>query len=189
MPPSTHRLLIGGYVFFLIFAFAGCPQKPEHDLEVKKFVELTRRDLQTLKNRLVPLLGQTDRSRKVDEAVRGFLNSADAMAGRSNLGIAVLDENMNYIAGRSISAEQPDTAPIQTSLRDFSYLNDLFHAAGDGIAHRPLYYQGREIFTVCSAIRSGEEASAYVCLFYDAEKFRRVFGFGKKVFAGVDFSR
>jgi hypothetical protein len=187
-PPSIHRLFIAGIVFSVFIALAACTQKPEPTLEVKQFVELTRRDFQTLEKRLSPLLVQTDPGQKVDEAVKKFLSDPETMAGRPNLGIAVLDGDMNYIAGRSVSAKQPDAAPIRTSLSDFSYLKDLFKAAGKGIAQQPLYYQNREIFTVCSAIRAGEKADAFVCLFYDAKSFRRMFGFGEQVLAGIDFS-
>ncbi len=187
---SIHRLFIGGFLLTLFFALPGCTQNPEnHLVEVKHFVDLTRRDFQTLGKRLAPLLVQTDRSEKVDEAIREFFSDAEDLAGRPNLGIAVLDGRMNYIAGRSISTDHPDAAPIQTSLRDFSYLKDLFNAAGEGIAHQSLYYQNREIFTVCSTIGSGEKTDAYICLFYDAKMFRKVFGFGKPVFARIDFSR
>jgi hypothetical protein len=164
-------------------------QEPPRSPAVNRFVKQTRQDFQTLEKRLAPVLDPDVRPRKVDEVVAGFLRNAATLAGRDNLGIAVLDGRMNYIAGRVLSEDRSGPEPIRTGLNDFSYLGDIFETARTKIAHRTLYFKGRQILTACSAIEAGGAPAAYICLFYDAESFSRQFDFGKKTFARIDFSR
>jgi hypothetical protein len=156
---------------------------------VSRFVEQTRQDFHTLEKRLAPVLNRGGEGREVDEVVTGFFSDAGSMAGRENLGIAVLDGRMNYIAGRVLSEDRSGPEPIKTGLNDFSYLGDIFETARTEIAHRTLYFKGRQILTACSTIEAGGAPAAYICLFYDAGPFSRQFGFGKETFARIDFSR
>ncbi len=171
----------------MLIAMAGCGQKQTGNPRVEKFVHQTRTDFVRLKRLLAPALARADRRRAVDEAVAEFLADAKARAGRTEIGIAVLDGAMNYIAGREWSRGETAAEPVSTSLSDFSYLEDLFRAARTGIAARALYFRGREILTVCSAVGSAENPRAFVCIFYDAEKFARKWEFGKKTFVKIDF--
>ena len=189
-PLSSPRFLfIGCLLFYLFFALAGCTRQPDRTPAVKRFVEQTRQDFQILEKRLAPVLDRNVRDRRVDEVVAGFFGDAGALAGRNNLGIAVLDAQMNYIAGRVLSEDRSGPEPIQTGLKDFSYLGDIFETARSGIAQQALYFKGRPILTACSAIGAGGDPAAYVCLFYDAQSLSRQFGIDKQTFVEIDFSR
>ena len=182
-------LLCASLLVFVLLAAGGCGGKPPENPDVKKFVEQTRRDFSRLDTRLAPLLGQTSPRRKVERALERFFSDAGALEGRSNLGIAVLDRDFNYIAGRKISENRSGPEQIQTRLTDFSYLEDLFESARSGIALRPLYFQDREILTACSTLGEDDPPGGYACLFYDAAAFARMWGFGKEAFVEIDFSR
>jgi hypothetical protein len=194
LPPQPSSallpfLLLAGLLVVVLLAGEGCGDKPLENPNVKKFVEQTRRDFHRLDTRLAPLLGQALPRRKVDRALERFFNDPGALEGRKNLGIAVLDRNVTYLAGRKISENRSGPEPIQTRLTDFSYLGDLFESARSGITHRPLYFQDREIFTACSTIGGDDPPEGYACLFYDAAAFTRMWGFGKETFTQIDFSR
>lgn len=172
----------------LLLALAGCGQEKASGPGVERFVDQTRKDFTHLTERLAPALASKQPALRTDAVLAGFLTDEGAMGGRSTLGIAVLNAQMNFIAGRLLSADAGRPRPIQIGLNDFSYLADLFKTADRRITPETLYFKGNQIFTVCRMI-DADRTKAFVCLFYDAAAFVRKWGFDQETFEKIDFGR
>lgn len=151
------------------------------------FRTAVKSDFSLIEERLIDALAGDTSTVRIDRAIRrAFVALADR--GRHGTGLAVLDGEMNYVAGRVMEDASPEGKPLDTALTDFSYLKSAFKGIESGrIVGTPLYYPHRKILAICKPIAAGMTRGT-ACLFYDAAGLAETWGIGEDEFARIDFN-
>jgi hypothetical protein len=174
-------------VVLLAWVAAACTAPPPLSRNAVAFRDAVRSDFSLIEENLVGALAGDAPGLRVDRAIRQAFGAL-AERGRRGTGLAVLDGEMNYVAGRVMGDADPEGKPLETALTDFSYLKSAFKGIESGqMVGTPLYYPKRKILAICKPLTAGGIRGT-VCLFYDAAGFSKTWGIGEEEFTRIDFN-